>query len=126
MSKPNIDSQIYRYAKGWFKRTDTIADLRVLYGNRNLIAPEHITADDIVLMLVELAAKHTLGTPEQAVHFFQSVLPNRFFPGPPESIHEAIIDACLHAIRYVEGKDIEGELAEADYTLLPSSKREGE
>ena len=31
----NSDSQVILYAKGWFKKTDTIEDLRKIYAKRS-------------------------------------------------------------------------------------------
>ena len=50
----NSDSQVILYAKGWFKKTDTIEDLRKIYAKRNLMALEHIYQEDIYSMLTHL------------------------------------------------------------------------
>lgn len=50
----NLDSQIILYAKGWFKISDTMEDLRKIYAKRNCMTLEYISDENIYSMLTNL------------------------------------------------------------------------
>lgn len=50
----NGDSHIYLYAKGWYKRTNTMNDLRKIYARRNGCDEKDITDTDILGLLCDL------------------------------------------------------------------------
>jgi len=50
----NADSQVILHAKNWFKKTDTIEDLRKVYAKRNGMYLEDVSDRDIYEMLTSL------------------------------------------------------------------------
>ncbi len=53
----NADSHIIHYAKGWYKKTDTVEDLKILYGKRNGVDPKFLGKGKIATLLLELCYK---------------------------------------------------------------------
>jgi hypothetical protein len=49
--KLNNKRHFYLYAKGWYKKGDFIEDLKVICGNYSGCDPEHISIDDIFIVL---------------------------------------------------------------------------
>ena len=70
----NADSHIYLYAKGWYKKTDVIEDLKIILGERSLLYPEHVSVDDIVSVLSKIAYPYIKDEYEFA-RFLADILP---------------------------------------------------
>lgn len=99
------DSQIVRYAKGWFVKTDTMADLRKIIGVRNMVSDtSEITDHDIVQVLVAIV--HACGqTPRVRLDHllpmivFGTVYGGKRWPGEPSTPFDRCVKELLIIIR---------------------------
>lgn len=126
-------AHIILYAKGHYKRTDLIEDLKILLGKRNAIYPEHISMGDIVFCLADLAYELGLvNTESRFLRFLEDASPQGCkFVGYPETepydYAKAIIRVCLSRLKLTDVRKLlpNGEyetileLGEADASILP-------
>ena len=123
----NYDSHIYLYAKNWYKKTNVIEDLKILYGKRNGLEPEHISTNNILDCLFNLAAKHLKG-PRDMSAFISDISPDNYwkisrFGDEPWDYWKAVISKCLSVLSLIRVDEIENGLDEPDFTLLPKSEK---
>jgi hypothetical protein len=123
----NVDSHIYLYAKGWYKKTNVIEDLKVLYGKRNGIDSEYISVNHILCCLTKLAFSHMTGVCKIG-EFISDISPDNAwriwkFGDDEWDYWKAVISKCLSILALTEVKDIPFVLAEPDYSLLPKSEK---
>lgn len=119
----NYDSHIYLYAKNWYAKTNPIDDLKILYGKRNGLEPEHVSMNNILSCLFELTLKH-LKEPWQLKEFITDISPDYFwkisrFGKEPWDYWKAVISKCLSVLSLTKVSDIENGLDETDFTILP-------
>jgi hypothetical protein len=122
------------YAKHWYKRTDVIEDLKLLIKDRSGIDPKYLNARDIMENLINLVwlSISKSGNPS---HFFRdfvfdTALPLEWYKQyyndgtEEEETQELItIKKCLSVLAITNVSDIDGELGEPDYTILPKPER---
>jgi len=126
----NADSQVILYAKNWFKKTDTIEDLRKIYAKRNLMVLEHISDEDIYSMLTHLV--FDLCIKDNDINFnhlmseiFRSEMQWHRFTNVTRIRN--VIRVYLQMLRLLKVKEASGNtitkvlipLDEPDYTILP-------
>jgi len=109
----NNNSHFILYAKGWYKITDTMSDLKVIMGEYCGIEPEYITDWDVTERLLKLI--HELGLMKTKEHFIDFIYRHQIRG-------ESIVDICLSVIRCIQVKNADTELIEIDEpdeTVLP-------
>lgn len=70
MSYRKYDLDVYLYAKGWYKKTDILSDLKRIYSLRNGIDPEYIQIPDIICCMTGLVFKHLSSNAISGKHNF--------------------------------------------------------
>jgi hypothetical protein len=138
----NADSHFYLYAKGWYKRTDVVEDLKVLQGKYCGIDPKYIDINDILHKLLSLVypvlAKHP-DNDSAFIHFISGLFPSSTWQVgydhnsvayysedrsklPPYQLEMALIYKCLSVLKLTRVRDIPEGLDEPDESILPLSK----
>lgn len=130
--KMNSYSHVYLYAKHWYKRTDVVADMKILIGKRCGIAPEHISAESCIEQLIDLVwlSITKSGNP---IHFFGefvldiTIRKNHWkFKGEPDDNDEVVvIKKCLSVLSITSKSSIDGEFEEPDPEILPLTHEDG-
>jgi hypothetical protein len=128
----NTYSHVYLYAKHWYKRTDIVADMKILIGNRCGIAPGFISTENCVEQLVDLVYL-SITRSGNPIHFFSEFVlditlrKNRWkFNGESDDSDEVvIIKKCLSVLALTDTKNIDGEFAEPDQKILPLANEDG-
>ena len=128
----NSDTHIYLYAKGHYKETDTIEDLKKIIAERCAFNAEDVSVRDIQSILTSIAIKNILKShnPEHFLEdFIISIDPkNMWRLVTNQKIEDydfnlAVIEKCLSVIRHARVKDDDGnrilELDEPDRNILP-------
>jgi len=108
----NYDSDIILYAKGWYKKTDTLEDLKIIYGKRNGVAPEYLQMTGILGMVLDLA--YTLGcfsTKHEFTKFFDECFQDYPRLGYKDNITMTrMLDVLLNHIGLLEVRNKKGEV----------------
>ena len=118
------DRHIWLYAKGHYKITDTVEDLKKLMGERSNIDPEYITSGDIISVLLSVVYP-LISSEEKTKDFIIGLHPENYFKASNSgdyTFQDAFFKKCLSVIRYVTvRKDGEWiiDLGEPDPELLP-------
>lgn len=111
----NPNTHIYLYAKGHYKETNIIADLKAVIGERARMPVKFVSVDDIfsVVLPIVFDAICKSGNPP---HKFQTFVRDTMGDG---FINETVLYSCMSVLRLekVEGLD----LGEADESILPLS-----
>ena len=102
----------YLYAKGWYKRTDVIDDLKIIQGNWCGIEPKYITASDVASQLAHLAYRHINNE-----YFFVKFIND--LSQKVDSWNLNIINTSLSTLKFIGKEDLPFDLGEPDYELLP-------
>jgi hypothetical protein len=119
----NPNTHIYLYAKGWYKQSNVIDDLKKILGNRSGIEPKYITQKDILAVLLELSFQHIIksGNPEHSFYTFATyILPEDAWKAgvkPGDSTIVALVKSCLSILCLTEVNGL--DLGKPDETLLP-------
>lgn len=126
----NSYRHFYLYAKHWYKRTDIVEDLKILIQNRSGIDAIHLNTNDILENLIDLVwlSISRSGNPS---HFFSefvfdTAMPQEWwkFYGKEKDSQELItIKKCLSVMSLTNVSDIDGELGEPDFTILPEPEK---
>jgi hypothetical protein len=133
MNYVNYDKHIYLYAKHHYVRNNIIEDLKIIYGKRNGIDPEHMQVRDIISCILNLTIKHIKIERNSFLEFLSDIDPafcwrigaetqriNNQHIHTHDSYCEAIIRKCLSILSLTRVDEIEGGLSEeADASLLP-------
>jgi len=121
----NLDRHIYLYAKGHYKREDTIEDMRKLVGVRCGIDSECISIADIRSILIGLVWSH-ITTDYQFEEFIEDLHPSNVWKHSYKAQIEkdytfdrVFISKCLSVLRFQKVKDIPFNLGKADLNILP-------
>lgn len=123
----NTDSHIYLYAKGHYKEGDLIEDLQKVFGERNAIDPECVSAEGIMQMLLTMTQPHV----NDSYHFRDFVVdlhPSNHWKFSSKSTYifeHAVIRKCLSVLamtRVLDGDKVLIELDDPDPGILPLSK----
>ena len=132
MEIKNYDSDIYLYAKHWYKRGNIIEDLQKIIGKRSILFPEHVSVNDILIVLSGIVCKHYFQNNSNADHWFSQFIEDvrltnswRIGAEKTDSFEIRMIRKMLSMISLTEvkkGDEILIELDEPDYNLLPKSK----
>jgi len=125
----NVDSQVILYAKGWFKKTDVIEDLRKIYAKRNGMYLEHVSDNDVYSLLTSLVFNLCIKSKEDDYPFtclMEDIFRSRNSFGTSYVTNKKYaIESMLSMIRMTEVVN-EGniliELDEPDYTILPKKE----
>jgi len=132
----NTDSNILLYAKGWYKKTNLIDDMKVLVSHKYMWNKEDCTIGDIVSCCIDLLCKYCiLDKPKYILkqnfeEILQDLNPNEIWKCGYEknrsySYEEAIIRKTLSMLGLLSvrnGDKMLIELDEPDVTILPLSK----
>jgi len=104
---------IYLYAKGWYKKTDTIDDLKVIIGDMCALLPEHVDIGGIKSILIGIVYEIF-----QRENLYKSKLEAFIL-----DCESSVIGACLSVIRMARARSphINIDFGEPDYNLLPKS-----
>ena len=117
------DAQIFLYAKGWYKITDQIVDLKKILGHRSGLDPKHISNSDISLVLLDIVYEciQEKGDPKSNfLSFIRGLDPdNRWMigAGKDDDYFSTLVKSCLSAIRLAAVDDL--SLKDVDPTILP-------
>lgn len=116
---------IWLYAKGHYKRGDLMKDLKVLIGHHAALMPEHVSDEDILIVLCENAIPYltTEGNVDYRMRkFFEDLIFATHHENRPLTVAD-IAQKLLSVLSIVRVMDDEGRavinLGEADYELLP-------
>jgi hypothetical protein len=119
----NYDSNVYLYAKGWYKTTNVISDLKIIYGRRNGMDAEHISIGNILDCITVLAWKHMSKHDYCLREFIGDISPNAFkrtfYREEVYDFNKAVIEKCLSIISLTKITDIPEGLDEPDPSILP-------
>jgi hypothetical protein len=126
--KINSYSHVYLYAKHWYKRTDVVADMKILIGKRCGIAPKHISTENCVEQLVDLVWL-SISRSGNPIHFFSEFVLDvtlrknrwKFTDEPDDNDEVVVIKKCLSVLALTNKKDIDGEFEEPNPKILPLS-----
>lgn len=126
----NNHRHFYLYAKGHYKTTETLTDLKVIQGHWAGIDPEHLTKRDVAHMLLEIARPHIIKNELSFRDFVKYLDPAYLwsFPAFVKEVGEnydyqgAIIHCCLSFLQGARVDEIDGELGEPDPQILPISE----
>ena len=119
--KENSYRHIYLYAKKHYKISNNWEDLRKIIGQRSGIGFEHITNEDVLRMLCEIAYKH-INTSQQFLEFVSGILPTSIFYLSSKNeynINDAILNKLLSIISLTKVTFIDGNLGKPDFDILP-------
>jgi len=129
----NADSHIYLYAKGWYKETDVIEDMKRIVSIRNGIEPEYCSSKDIAHLLLSIAQSY-IRIEHDFSNFVMDLSPNSFWAMlfyPEEKdrydFNKSVIRKCLSVLRTVQVMDVDKvllELDKPDPEILPLKKVE--
>ena len=119
---------IYFYAKGHYKRTDCMDDLRKILSQWSGVALEYYSDDMIYHVVTNMAYLHVTKNPQRFVTFLQKVHDNLLALIGEENNKEnytkhmikATVQSILSMLLVLNVKEINGELGDPDYTILPS------
>lgn len=114
----------YLYCKGWYKKTDIIEDLKVIQSHWCGIEKVHLTEYDILSVMMTIVHKHIHSKNDFFRFIDNSLKGNVRFVGGSENddqIRRMILSA-KSIIGMAKKEDIDGELGEPDFNILP--KRE--
>lgn len=130
----NQDSHIYLYAKGWYKKNNTIEDLGKIIEKRNLL--DQPSKYDIYVILLGIVLDKMIdspGTKDKMHTFFADISPDRFFlfdeypmkRKEDYNFYDAVINKCVCELATASVYDADGntllELDEPDPNILPLS-----
>ncbi len=116
----NADSHIFLYAKGWYKRTNTMNDLRKIYARRNGCEEKHISNRDILNILCSLVFPYLT----KSEHLFNSIILRSFrvknkFPWPPKASNTTTVSKLvLQILSVLADMRIKEKLSSGDYKIL--------
>jgi hypothetical protein len=128
----NSDSHILLYAKGWYKKTDIIEDMKILVAQRYFWNKEDCTIDNIVSCCINLIYRYCiLNQPEHIAcynfhNIFEDLKPDNIwkcgYASRSYTYNEAIIRKTLSMLSIVSVQK-DGikliELDEPDEKILP-------
>ena len=121
----NTYQHVYLYAKNWYKRTNTLEDLKRILSIRSNIGADEISNEDVVRQLLHITYPHIVksGNPP---HFFEELfidmLPEnewKRYMCQNDDIYTKICKSCLNFLNFVKVSEIEDLLGPPDYTILP-------
>lgn len=123
------DSHIILYAKGWYKKTDVIKDLQIIYGKRNNISLEFpIPPIEILSMLSDLIVSLDLlhGGEKFPTFLLKCFSPlNPLLPYKNTTTIKKVIEVILSELKFIRVIDNSGEkiidLDQPDSSILPLS-----
>ncbi len=123
----NADSHVYLYAKGHYKEGDLVEDMKKVFGKRNAIESEYITAADITHMLLKIVSP-CMKTPYHFKEFVLDLHPLNYWrlSRGIYSFEQAVIRKCLSILRMTqvkEGDEVLIELDDPDPGILPLTKQ---
>jgi len=131
-SKLNSYRHFFLYAKGWYKQTDLMEDLKKIQSHRCMVEAEYVKPEDLYRVLPK-AVKGFFTGPDKFEHFtawLWSVGKKDIFAKEMHTLDEAFIRTCMSIMcdaSVGEGKFssgslfIEGELGLPDPNVLPLS-----
>jgi hypothetical protein len=113
----------YLYAKCHYKQTDIVEDLKKIAGNYTGSSPESERVSDIMSILDDAMNDLFKNVPDSFKKFSQVFLRNtveqRGFNCEIRSSHLAYIHTCMNIMGDAKVSEINGELGEDDYNILP-------
>lgn len=126
----NNHRHFYLYAKGHYKKTNTLMDLKAIQGEWGLMDPECLMKRDVVHLLLDIARPHIIKSDMSFRDFVKHVDPAYLwsFPMFVKEVGEnydyqmALIHTCLSFLALARVDEIEGELGEPDERILPFSE----
>jgi len=128
----NFDRHYYLYAKGHYKTTEFVRDLKIITGSRCGIDPKFETLRDICSILLSLVMPQVVKSEHHFKEFMQDINPaKRWMWGERkkdaytgEECMGAVVHKCLSVLALTEVKDIPFELGKADPKVLPLIKEQ--
>lgn len=79
MKKAGDFSQVILYAKGWFKKTDVLEDLKPLVAEAYLLPVEDMNASSIRDAMLHIATEFELINPDNFNRFMDDISPENFY-----------------------------------------------
>ena len=127
--KLNIHRNFYLYAKGHYKRTETLMDLKAIQGEWGGIDPECLMKRDVAQLLLEIARSHIIKNELSFRDFVKYIDPAYLwsFPafvkevGDNYDYQSAIIHCCLSFLQLAKVNEIDGALGKPNPQILPIS-----
>jgi len=130
----NSNSHVILYSKSWYKKTDTIEDLKIIYGHRSGIEPRFMSKQKIADNLLRLCYKYVKLNSYLFADFILSMAPDQrwkhfgYEKNKDYEFYLSVIERCLSflSILQIKDNDKDGELIEIlvpldepDYSILP-------
>ena len=120
----------YLYAKGHYKTTLTLMDLKAIQGEWSGVDPECLMKRDVAHLLIEIAYPHIAKSAYSFREFLKHVDPAYLwaFPAFVKEVGDnydyqgAIIHSCLSALMATTVDEIDGDLGDPDPQILPISE----
>lgn len=112
----NVDRHFYLYAKNWYKKENTIEDLKKIAAYRCGLDITQVNTYDVLCILSNITERHI-----NFSKFIRSIFDHmRYQPDNREkSIEEILIDAMLLSITLINVNEIPFELGKPDSSVLP-------
>jgi len=123
MKMKNYESNIYLYAKHWYKRHNIINDLAIIYSHRNGIDMVDIDESVIAGNILTLIYNH-INCERDFCKFVDEVAPSnwyfrKMYKDEEYTYEKAIIYYCLSILSITKLSDIKNGLDRPDNTILP-------
>ena len=127
----NADSHVYLYAKNWYKKTNTLNDLRKIYARRNGVEESDLSDMDILSMLCGLTFQHIKNEMKfgklMVQQFYRYKNKKSIFPAITKTTNiKLTVRELLNILRFTQTNEKVGDtwnvlilLDEPDYTILP-------
>lgn len=120
------DRHIFLYAKGHYKITDQIEDMKTIIGERCGWDISQVSLNDINSILIGIAWEYINGDHEFA-KFINNLNPNNIWRHDSEKQYDfdrILISNSLSVLRFQKVKDIPFKLGKPDPSILPLKEKE--
>jgi len=126
----NSHRHFYLYAKGHYKKTDTLMDLKVIQGKWAGVDPECLMKRDVAHLLLGIARPHIIRSEMSFRDFIKYLDPAYLWAfsafvkevGEKYDYQMALIHCCLSFLQGTTIDEIDGDLGNPDPQILEISK----
>lgn len=111
---------IFLYAKNWYKKTDTIEDMKKLVSEYTGVPLEHVLVEDIILVLSHILDNYPRYSKPST--FIRRLLEHERFSKwgkEDKTMRDHIISVSLSIIAFTDVGEIPFELGDPDPDVLP-------
>lgn len=126
----NNHRHFYLYAKGHYKTTETLTDLKVIQGHWSGVDPKYLMKRDVAHLMITIAYPHATKTEFAFREFMKYLDPNYMwaFPASVKEVREnydymtAVIHSCISVLQLTTVDEIDSDLGDPDPQILPISE----